>query len=213
MIFKAILRNNKPGYGQVTIPFPIPDSEYDHTIGLLESMDIGSPTAQDCRVDGLDSSYPILDQLVTQTVNVDELDFVGASFISLASAFGESLLISLLLLSKSKPLRWVSIWLPLKRLTSFFQREDIRFQAMDYKLCLSDIKDFIDLTFCCQQTTVITDFTDLERIGKGHALTVCGGSMPMEIIERLGGRTVALDLIQRGIGVVTPYGVASNHHL
>ena len=213
MIFKAILRNNKPGYGQVTIPFPIPDSEYDHTIALLEDMDIGSPTAQDCRVDGLDSSYPILDQLVTQTVNVDELDFVGASFISLASAFGESLLISLLLLSKSKPLRWVSIWLPLKRLASFFQREDIRFQAMDYKLCLSDIKDFIDLTFCCQQTTVITDFTDLERIGKGHALTVCGGSMSMEMIERVGGRTVALDLIQRGIGVVTPYGVASNHHL
>ena len=194
MIFKAILRNkNKPGYGQVTILFPIPDSEYEHTIGLLEGMDIGSPTAQDCRVDGL--------------------DFVGASFISLASAFGESLLISLLLLSKSKPLRWVSIWLPLKRLASFFQREDIRFQAMDYKLCLSDIKDFIDLTFCCQQTTVITDFTDLERIGKGHALTVCGGSMPMEMIERVGGRTVALDLIQRGIGVVTPYGVASNHHL
>lgn len=72
MIFKAILRNkNEPGYGQATIPFPIPGSEYDHTIGLLEGMDIGSPTAQDCRVDGLDSSYPILDRLVTQTVNVD----------------------------------------------------------------------------------------------------------------------------------------------
>ena len=77
MIFKAILRNNKPGYGQVTIPFPIPDSEYDHTIALLEDMDIGSPTAQDCRVDGLDGSYPILDQLVTQTVNVDELDYLA----------------------------------------------------------------------------------------------------------------------------------------
>ena len=207
MIFKAILRNNKPGYGQVTVPFPIPDSEYDHTIALLEDMDIGSPTAQDCRVDGLDGSYPILDQLVTQTVNVDELDFVGASFISLASAFGESLLISLLLLSKSKPLRWVSIWLPLKRLASFFQSEDIRFQAMASKLCLSDIKDFIDLTFCCQQATVITDCTDLERIGKDHALTVCGDSMPMEMIERVGGRTVALDLIQRGAGTITPYGV------
>ena len=83
MIFKAILRNNKPGYGQVTIPFPIPDSEYDHTIALLEDM----------------------------------------------------------------------------------------------------------------------------GIGKDHALTVCGDSMSMEMIERVGGRTVALDLIQRGIGVVTPYGV------
>ena len=171
MIFKAILRNNKPGYGQVTIPFPIPDSEYDHTIALLEDMDIGSPTAQDCRVDGLDGSYPILDQLVTQTVNVDELDYLA------------------------------------KRLDSFCQGEIEKIQAMASKLCLSDIKDFIDLTFCCQQATVITDFTDLERIGKDHALTVCGDSMPMEMIERVGGRTVALDLIQRGIGVVTPYGV------
>ncbi len=171
MIFKAILRNNKPGYGQVTIPFPIPDSEYDHTIALLEDMDIGSPTAQDCRVDGLDGSYPILDQLVTQTVNVDELDYLA------------------------------------KRLDSFCQGEIEKFQAMASKLCLSDIKDFIDLTFCCQQATVITDFTDLERIGKDHALTVCGDSMSMEMIERVGGRTVALDLIQRGIGVVTPYGV------
>ena len=172
MIFEAILRNNnKPGYGQVTVPFPIPDSEYDHTIALLEDMDIGSPTAQDCRVDGLDGSYPILDQLVTQTVNVDELDYLA------------------------------------KRLDSFCQGEIEKFQAMASKLCLSDIKDFINLTFCCQQATVITDFTDLERIGKDHALTVCGDSMSMEMIERVGGRTVALNLIQRGIGVVTPYGV------
>ena len=50
MIFKAILSNKAhPELGQATIPLPIRDSEYDHTIGLLESMDIGSPTAQDCR--------------------------------------------------------------------------------------------------------------------------------------------------------------------
>ena len=54
---------------------------------------------------------------------------------------------------------------------------------------------------------MITDFTDLERIGKDHALTVCGDSMSMEMIERVGGRTVALDLIQRGAGTITPYGV------
>ena len=172
MIFKAILSNKAhPELGQATIPLPIRDSEYDHTIGLLESMDIGSPTAQDCRVDGLDSSYPILDQLVTQTVNVDELDYLA------------------------------------KRLDSFCQGEIEKFQAMASQLCLSDIKDFINLTFCCQQATVITDFTDLERIGKDHALTVCGDSMSMEMIERVGGRTVALDLIQRGAGTITPYGV------
>ena len=77
MIFKAIISNQaEPELGQATIPFPIPDSEYDHTIALLEDMGIGSPTAQDCRVDGLDSTYPILNRLVAQNVNVDELDYL-----------------------------------------------------------------------------------------------------------------------------------------
>ena len=72
---KAILSNKvHPEFGQATVPFPIPDSEYDHTIGLLEDMGIGSSTAQDCRVDELISSYPILNRLTTQSVNVDELD-------------------------------------------------------------------------------------------------------------------------------------------
>ncbi len=78
MIMKTAISNKAhPEYGQATIPFPIPDSEYDHTIGLLEAMDIGSPTAQDCRVDGLDSKHPILNRLVTQSVNVDELDHLA----------------------------------------------------------------------------------------------------------------------------------------
>ena len=208
MMIKAILSSKaEPELGQATIPFPIPDSEYDHTIALLEDMDIGSPTAQDCRVDGLDSRYPILNRLVSQSVNVDELDFVGASSISLASAFGESSLISLLLLSKSKPLRWVSIWLLFKRLDSFSKGEDEKFEAMASKLCLSDIKDFINLTFCCQQATVITDFFKLEQAGKDHALAINGGSMPFEDFKKVDGLSVALDLIQSGAGTVTPYGV------
>ncbi len=40
MIFKAILSNKAhPELGQATIPLPIRDSEYDHTIGLLEGID------------------------------------------------------------------------------------------------------------------------------------------------------------------------------
>lgn len=172
MIFKAILRNkNEPGYGQATIPFPIPGSEYDHTIGLLEAMDIGSPTAQDCRVDGLDTEYPILNRLVAQSVNVDELDYLA------------------------------------KRLDSFCQSEVEKFQAMAVKLGLSNIQDFINLTFCCQQTTVIIDFSNLERIGKGHALTMNGGSMPSEEYDQVDGRMVALDLLQNHSGTITPYGV------
>lgn len=78
---------------------------------------------------------------------------------------------------------------------------------MASKLHLSNIKDFINLTFCCQQSTVITDFSDLECIGKDHALTVNGGGMPVDAFEKVDGLPVALDLIQRGAGTVTPYGV------
>ena len=150
---------------------PIPDSDYDHIIALLEGMGIGSPTAQDCRVDELDSPYPVLNRLVAQTVNADELDYLA------------------------------------KRLDSFCQGENEKFQAMASKLNLSSIKDFISLTFCCQQATVITDFSNLEQVGKGHALTVNGGSMPMEEFDKVDGQAVVLDLIQSGAGVVTPYGV------
>lgn len=172
MIFKATVSNKAhPEFGQAVIPFPIPDSEYDHTIDLLEDMDIGSPTGQDCQVDRLDSEYPILNRLTTQNVNVDELDYLA------------------------------------KRLGSFFQGEDVQFEAMACKLGLFDIKDFINLTFACQQATVITDFSDLERVGKEHSLNINGGSMPTEEYDRLEGRSVALDLILNSAGAVTPYGV------
>ena len=172
MIMKAEVSSKAhPEYGQATIPFPIPDSDYDHTIELLEDMGIGSPTAQDCRVDGLVSEYPILNRLVAQSVNVDEPDYLA------------------------------------KRLASFCQGEDAQFEAMASKLHLSDIKDFINLTFCCQRATVIIDFSNLDQAGKKHSLTVNGGSMPSDEYDQVDGRAVALDLIQSGTGVVTPYGV------
>ena len=172
MIMKAEVSSKAhPEYGQATIPFPIPDSEYDHIIGMLENMSIGSPTVQDCWVLELDSPYPILNRLVSQCVNVDELDYLA------------------------------------KRLASFCQGEDAQFEAMASKLHLSDIKDFINLTFCCQRATVIIDFSNLDQAGKEHSLTVNGGSMPSDEYDQVDGRAVALDLIQSGAGVVTPYGV------
>ena len=78
---------------------------------------------------------------------------------------------------------------------------------MASKLNLSSIKDFINLTFCCQRATVIIDFSNLDQAGKKHSLTVNGGSMPSDEYDQVDGRAVALDLIQSGTGVVTPYGV------
>ena len=43
--------------------------------------------------------------------------------------------------------------------------------AMAHKLELSELKDLINLTFCCQETTVITDFSDLAHgLQHSHAL-------------------------------------------
>lgn len=53
MIFKAILSNMAhPEFGQANTSYPIPDSQYDHTINLLE---IGFKIVQDGRVDSLNS--------------------------------------------------------------------------------------------------------------------------------------------------------------
>lgn len=178
MIFKATLSGQaSPGYGQATISFPIPDSDYDLVIRMLEDIGVGSPTAQDCRVVGLEGLYPTLKRLNGQAINVDELDYLA------------------------------------KRLDSFSDGEDAQFEAMAFKLNLSSIKDFINLTFCCQQATVITNFSDLERVGKSHVLTINGGAMPAAEYDQVDGRMAALDLIQNKAGTITPYGVVYDNGL
>ena len=94
-----------------------------------------------------------------------------------------------------------------KRLDSFCTSEDIQFVAMAHKLELADIKDFINLTFCCQQATVITDFSNLEQIGRDHYMNLNGGGASTEELDNLDGEETARLLIDSGAGVVTPYGV------
>lgn len=172
MKIKAVLTSlSHPEYGEVTIPFPIPEEEYDHTMELLDGLGIGDALAQDCHVMELDSLYPTLKRLEGAAVNVDELDYLA------------------------------------KRLDSFCKGENDQFMAMAHKLDLSDIKDFINLTFCCQQATVITDFSDLEQIGRSHCMNINGGMMPAEEYAQVDGRAEALRLIGSGQGTVTPYGV------
>ena len=94
-----------------------------------------------------------------------------------------------------------------KRLDSFLDSELAQFQGMACKLDLTDIKDFINLTFCCQQATVITDFSDLEAIGRDHYMNLHGGSALVEELEQLDGTETALLLIADTPATVTPYGV------
>ena len=172
MQFHAILSNPAhPEYGVATIPFPLPREEYDHSIELLSALEIGDAVMQDCKVDEITDSYPVLRRLERQSVNVDELDYLAM------------------------------------RLDSFCVGEDAQFQAMAEKLDLTEIRDFINLTFCCQQATVITDFFDLEKIGKDHYMNLNGGHAKIEDLNALDGEETARLLIDSGAGVITPYGV------
>ena len=94
-----------------------------------------------------------------------------------------------------------------KRLDSFDVGEAMQFQAMAYKLELFDLRDLINLTFCCQQATVITDFTDLDAIGRDHYMNLHGGCANTEDLNNLDGHETALLLIRDGAGTITPYGV------
>ena len=94
-----------------------------------------------------------------------------------------------------------------KRLDSFDAGEAAQFQAMAEKLELHNMTDFINLTFCCRQATVITDFSDLEAVGRAHYMNTHDGCATMEELEALDGHETALSLISSGAGTVTPYGV------
>ena len=94
-----------------------------------------------------------------------------------------------------------------KRLDSFDVGEAAQFQAMAHKLELSELKDLINLTFCCQETTVITDFSDLAAVGREHYMNLHGGCATVAELEALNGEETARQLIESGSGTVTPYGV------
>ena len=94
-----------------------------------------------------------------------------------------------------------------RRLDSFDTGEAAQFQAMAHKLELFELKDLINLTFCCQQATVITDFSDLAAVGRDHYMNLHGGSASVDELNKLDGKGTARQLIESGSGTITPYGV------
>ena len=171
-MMQVILSNSKhPEYGQATIPLPLAQDQYEDCVELLEKLEIGSATKQDCKVVEISSAFPVLKRMEMLTVNLDELDYLA------------------------------------KRLASFDVGEAAQFQAMAHKLELFELKDLINLTFCCQQATVITDFTNLEAIGRDHYMNLYGGCASTQELEDLDGAETARLLIDSGAGEVTPYGV------
>lgn len=91
-----------------------------------------------------------------------------------------------------------------KRLDSFDTGEAAQFQAMAHKLELFELKDLINLTFCCQQATVITDFSDLAAIGRDHYMNLHGGSASVDELNALDGKKTARQLIESGKVIELP---------
>ena len=93
-----------------------------------------------------------------------------------------------------------------KQLESFDRYELLQFNAAVERFGLSAADELIDLSFCAREVTVVSDFTDLEKTGKRHYLTVHGACDPKEL-ENLDGKETALALISGQPGYVTRYGV------
>ena len=87
-----------------------------------------------------------------------------------------------------------------KRLDGFDAVEVSQFQAMADKLKLTDMKDLINLTFSCQQATVIADFSDLESVGRAHYMNTHDGCASAEELDlRQTADGVTLYIYQAGL--------------
>ena len=93
-----------------------------------------------------------------------------------------------------------------KQLESFDRYELLQFNAAVERFGLSAADELIDLSFCAREVTVISDFNDLELVGKRHYLTV-HGACDSEELENLDGKETALALISGQPGYVTQFGV------
>ena len=93
-----------------------------------------------------------------------------------------------------------------KQLESFDRYELLQFNSAAERFGLSSVGEMIDLSLQSGEVTVISDFNDLELVGKRHYLTVHGACDPKEL-ENLDGTETALALISGQPGYVTRYGV------
>ena len=94
-----------------------------------------------------------------------------------------------------------------RSLERFTDEELAKFQCMIATREHWDMETLINLSFSCEQTTVITDFSKLEEVGKSHYMTIHGGSVPVDEYNQLNGIGIARMLIADGEGKITPYGV------
>lgn len=94
-----------------------------------------------------------------------------------------------------------------KLLDGFDTYEAQEFQAACFAYGCHDIKGLINMTYCCRETTVISDFSKLEEAGKNHYITTQGGAVLGGELDAVDGKALAKQLVQSGKGELTPYGL------
>ena len=93
-----------------------------------------------------------------------------------------------------------------KQLESFDRYELLQFNAAAERFGLSSVGEMMDLSFCSREVTVISDFNDLENVGRRHYLTLLTTGTPEEQ-GPLAGTETAQRLIAGQPSHVTQYGV------
>ena len=99
-----------------------------------------------------------------------------------------------------------------KQLESFDRYELRQFNAAAERFDLSSAGEMIDLSLRSREVTVISDFNDLDKVGKRHYLTLCTACTPEEL-DALDGAETARQLMSEQKGHVTPYGVVYDNDM
>ena len=99
-----------------------------------------------------------------------------------------------------------------KQLESFDRYELLQFNAAAERFGLSSMGEMMDLSFCSREVTVISDFNDLESVGRRHYLTLLITGTPEEQGALVGTET-AQRLIANQTGHVTQYGVVYDNSM
>ncbi len=99
-----------------------------------------------------------------------------------------------------------------RRIESFDKYECSKFQGVVAAENISKMKDLINLTFNLNNYTIVTDFSDLHSIGTNHYLdkNVC---YAVNEKDKIDFETIGRNLLNRGNGKITPYGVLFSSQL
>ena len=96
------------------------------------------------------------------------------------------------------------------RLDNFSKYEMAQFQAAAYCENISDVEGLINLTFNIHNYTVVTDFSDLESIGRNYYLSEHTG-VTQDEFEKINAAEIGYNLLRRSDGIITPFGAAYKH--